>query len=319
MSSVAAPKARGRQYGGLTCLSEPAYRRQREVSSMNSVLNRKLLREAREKLQETVKNHENLRNQVQHESVTLFEQRQRASSEVVETVEAYVNQLANTPKEFEKSVARYRVETDRFDHTVREIEIQEASVVKIGTAAGVAGAGAGVAVAAVGPTVAIAVATTFGVASTGTAISALSGAAATSAALAWLGGGALAAGGGGMAAGSALLALAGPVGWAIGGVAMAGTAAMVRRRNAKLAEKAAHERNRIEAELRSLRTARREIEGLAAQTKTHSEGCLDDLAVLQQNAPSDYREFNKAQRERLGAVINHIRSLGELLQAEVAL
>ena len=57
------------------------------------------------------------------------------------------------------------------------------------------------------------VATTFGVASTGTAISALSGAAANSAALAWLGGGALAAGGGGMSAGTAFLGLAGPVGW----------------------------------------------------------------------------------------------------------
>ena len=64
------------------------------------------------------------------------------------------------------------------------------------------------------------IATTFGVASTGTAISALSGAAATNAALAWLGGGALAAGGGGMAAGSAFLALAGPVGWAIAGVSV---------------------------------------------------------------------------------------------------
>ena len=64
------------------------------------------------------------------------------------------------------------------------------------------------------------IATTFGVASTGTAISTLSGAAATNAALAWLGGGALAAGGGGMAAGNALLALAGPVGWAIAGVAL---------------------------------------------------------------------------------------------------
>ena len=60
------------------------------------------------------------------------------------------------------------------------------------------------------------IATTFGVASTGTAISALSGAAATNAALAWLGGGALAVGGGGMAAGNAFLALAGPVGCAIG-------------------------------------------------------------------------------------------------------
>ena len=66
-----------------------------------------------------------------------------------------------------------------------------------------AGAGLGVAVVTMGPTVAMGVATTFGVASTGTAISTLSGAAATNAALAWLGGGALAAGGGGMAAGEA--------------------------------------------------------------------------------------------------------------------
>ena len=122
-----------------------------------------------------------------------------------------------------------------------------------------------------------------------------------------------------MAAGNALLALAGPVGWAIGGVATAGTAVMIRRRNAKLAEKAANEMIKIEGEVRSLRTARREIEGLAAQTKTHSEGCLGDHAVLQRNAPSDYKEFDKAQKERLGAVINHIRSLGKLLQAEVAL
>lgn len=48
-------------------------------------------------------------------------------------------------------------------------------------------------------------ASSFGVASTGTAISGLSGAAATNATLAWLGGGSLAAGGGGMALGSIVL------------------------------------------------------------------------------------------------------------------
>lgn len=46
---------------------------------------------------------------------------------------------------------------------------------------------------------------TYGVASTGTAIATLSGATATNAALAWFGGGSLAAGGGGMAAGSVVL------------------------------------------------------------------------------------------------------------------
>ena len=52
---------------------------------------------------------------------------------------------------------------------------------------------------------AMTLATTVGVASTGTAISTLSGAAATNAMLAWFGGGSLAAGGGGMALGSMVL------------------------------------------------------------------------------------------------------------------
>lgn len=99
-----------------------------------------------------------------------------------------------------------------------EKDFKDAAVKNVGT--GAAGVGVGVAVMSMGPTVAMGVATTFGVASTGTAISTLSGAAATNAALAWLGGGALAAGGGGMAAGEAFLALAGPVGWAIAGVAL---------------------------------------------------------------------------------------------------
>jgi len=49
------------------------------------------------------------------------------------------------------------------------------------------------------------VATTWGTAGTGTAISSLSGAAASNAAMAWLGGGTVASGGGGMAAGAAVL------------------------------------------------------------------------------------------------------------------
>lgn len=52
---------------------------------------------------------------------------------------------------------------------------------------------------------AMSLATSVGVASTGTAISGLSGAAATNATLAWLGGGSLAAGGGGMFVGSIVL------------------------------------------------------------------------------------------------------------------
>lgn len=89
-------------------------------------------------------------------------------------------------------------------------EEYRASHVGKGTAA--AGVAVGAGVAAFAPTAALAIATTFGTASTGTAIATLSGAAAIIPPR-QLGGGALAAGGGGMSAGSALLALAGPVGW----------------------------------------------------------------------------------------------------------
>lgn len=97
-------------------------------------------------------------------------------------------------------------------------EYKTAQVKAIG--GGAVGTSAGIAIVALGPTAAMGVATTFGVASTGTAISALSGAAATNAALAWIGGGALAVGGGGIAAGNIFLALTGPVGWAIASAAL---------------------------------------------------------------------------------------------------
>lgn len=83
-----------------------------------------------------------------------------------------------------------------------------------------AGTALGVGVATLGPTAAMGFATTFGVASTGTAISALSGAAATNAALAWLGGGAISLGGGGMIAGKVMLTMTGPIGWSIVGISL---------------------------------------------------------------------------------------------------
>lgn len=126
--------------------------------------------------------------------------------------------------------------------------------------AGAAGVATGAAVATLGPTAAMAMATTFGTAATGTAISALSGAAATNAALAWLGGGALAAGGGGMAAGSAILAMAGPVGWAIGGITVGATSIFVRKNNIKIAQKAEKLTNEIKTTKRKLDETIKNIE-----------------------------------------------------------
>jgi len=82
-------------------------------------------------------------------------------------------------------------------HTIEVSSYQATDLLKDGIQAVSAGTLAGVG--------AVGAITSFGVASTGTAISTLSGAAATNATLAWLGGGSLAAGGFGVAGGTAVL------------------------------------------------------------------------------------------------------------------
>ena len=283
------------------------------------MFNLSVRREAIEALNEAVTKHQSVRERTTRSSQRLFKQRSRAANEVIGHVEVYVNALANSPKEFDKTVAAYRVEANRFDRNVKRLEIESARSTKVGSATGTAGAMAGVGVAALGPSTALAVATTFGTASTGTAISALSGAAATNAALAWLGGGALAAGGGGMAAGNALLALAGPVGLTMAGVAILGSAAYLHVRNRKFAVEATEKRVAVEAEIRSLSVAAREIDSLRKQTQVHADGCLAALGWLTEHAAANYREFSDSQKERLAALINHIRSLSKLLRAQVSL
>lgn len=276
-----------------------------------------------ESLKRSIRQHESLRVSVENSSKVLFERRQQAATEVIQDVENYVNTLANSPKEFDKAVAEYRIEVNRFNKTLRILEVKAAEAAQVGGgvavagAAAVAGTAAGAGVAAFAPTAAMAIATTFGTASTGTAISALSGAAATNAALAWLGGGALAAGGGGMAAGNALLAMAGPVGWTISGVALVGSGMFLHSKNAEAAEQATKQRVKVEAEIRSLRLAKNEIEHLSDSTKQSMDNCLELLSDLRHKAPKDYNKFKEEQKQRLSLLINSVRSLGTLLHTQV--
>ena len=131
------------------------------------------------------------------------------------TIQESFDLIRNVPTEKRLQYEKVKKVRLNWKQQAAKIEKDYKNAVGKEVGAGAAGAGVGIAVVAMGPTAAMGVATTFGVASTGTAISTLSGAAATNAALAWLGGGALAAGGGGIAAGEVFLALAGPIGWGI--------------------------------------------------------------------------------------------------------
>ncbi|MFZ1872787.1 MAG: hypothetical protein WAU54_08415, partial [Chania sp.] len=149
---------------------------------------------------------------IQTEVENLHMLREKCSRVLTARLEAWFDNLTNRPNAFNRAWEQLKQEVSVFDNTVEKFEAEHRStdadtsitVTSLATGAGVA-TGAGMA--AFGSTAGMAVATTFGTASSGAAISSLGGAAATNAALAWLGGGTLAAGGGGIAAGKALLAL----------------------------------------------------------------------------------------------------------------
>lgn len=247
----------------------------------------------------------------------LFELRRAGSEHIITQVEDYVSCLANSPKEFDKSVGDYRIEYKAFNDIVVVIEREAAAVSsRVGSGA-VAGVATGVGVAALAPGAAMAVATTFGTASTGAAISALSGAAATNAALAWLGGGVVATGGGGMVAGEALLALAGPVGWVIGGTALVAAGAVARQRNRSIAQDAAVQTRKILREAAALASAKAEIGHLSELTETHVGGMMGLLFKLRREAPRNYLAFAADHKDWLAALINHVHSLSELLNRKV--
>lgn len=281
------------------------------------MLNGSLKKEAVEKLKKEVSNYENAQKNVQKAALNLHNSRTSAL-EVIHNVERYINSIANTPKEFDKEFDAIRINTASFK-ALSEITYDEKLMIKIAGGGSAAGVAAGVATAAFAPTAAMAIATTFGTASTGAAISGLSGAAATNAALAWLGGGALAAGGGGMAAGNALLALAGPIGWGIGAASLVAGGVFASKKNKEAAIKADKERLEITKERRKIDAIQYEIVELTSTTKKLMNELFKMITNFT-NAAQDitsYEQYSPDQRQELIAIINNTSSLSKLFMKEI--
>lgn len=245
----------------------------------------------------------------------LYEIRKQSST-LISVIETYINLLANTPKSFKSDLEEIKLKVKEFNYA---IELENDSE-KFSKATGVSVAGGvatGVGVAAFAPTAAMAIATTFGTASTGAAISGLTGAAATNAALAWLGGGALAAGGGGMAAGNALLALAGPVGWAIGGASLLFGSVFIANKNKKIAEEALQSRIEIESEIQNLNVILTKVEDINITTSLSLDNIQDNYFFANENIPYDYLECTNDQKYVLGELVNSTKVLSELLNERV--
>ncbi|BBM57550.1 hypothetical protein JMUB4039_1530 [Leptotrichia trevisanii] len=203
----------------------------------------------------------------------------------------------------------WKKQVDEITKKYEEIKKEGSNVA--GGVAGV-GVGAGVAVATLGPGVAMGIATVFGVASTGTAVSALSGAAAANAALAWLGGGALAAGGGGMAAGETFLALMGPIGLAIAGFGIiAGGFLFWKNKN----DKKCLEDLLIRISNRDLKSFELAIDDLNHRIKQIDNGNVELKVAIRviPNLGLDYNKMTEQQQQELKKYIHLIALCTQLL------
>lgn len=262
--------------------------------------------------------YEDLAAEVRNESEILMDLRKNECYKIITEIEKMFSKIANKPKVFDKAFAQYKSEFKVFTNILNDIreEVRRTNLQTSGTAG--AGLMAGAGVATLAPTAAMAIATTFGTASTGTAISSLAGAAATRSALAWLGGGALAAGGGGMAAGNALLALAGPVGWTISGATIVGSALFARNKNAKIAEEANEKRKEIEILNRQFKASLVEVKKLITETREHSNGMNRQLTELKRDITSfDYKMLNSEQKNKMISLKNHVESLSTLMNKKI--
>ncbi len=160
---------------------------------------------------------------------------------------------------------------------------------------------------------ATALATSVGVASTGTAISGLSGAAASSATLAWLGGGSLAAGGGGMALGTVVLGgiAVGPA-LAVGGFMLAGE-------GERALTKAQEYEAKVNTEIASIQKVRDFLPQVKKRITelAHLVCSLTERAVLGLNG-LESRPFDRDRdAEKLQQVALLVMGLAEILKTPV--
>ena len=266
-------------------------------------------------LGESITEYNNAYTLMNDKGVHFFVERNRAV-DTIGFVENMINSIANRPKSFESDFEDIKTNRDTFlgccDFGMRELKAAR-------EAAGGAGAGiaAGATVAFMAPTAAMWIATTFGTASTGTAISTLSGAAATKAALAWLGGGAISAGGGGVAAGNALLAMAGPIGWTIAGATLLTTIVLFTSKRTKLNKQKNEEIESVKKNTVIIKEMDAQISTILRETidvRTGLNGaymqCLDLYG-------KDYNSFTDEQKKKLGSLVNYTKTLSAMFSRKV--
>jgi uncharacterized membrane-anchored protein YhcB (DUF1043 family) len=252
---------------------------------------------------------------INNSGVCLYTERER-SVDLILNIEKLINSIANRPKSFDTDISEIKTHREKFqnicDFAKDELETAKKSAVGIGS-----GIAAGTAVASLAPSAALWVATTFGTASTGTAISTLSGAAATKAALAWLGGGAIAANGGGIAAGNALLALAGPVGWTIAGASVLTSVVIFSSKKAKTNKQKKEEIEKVKTNTKSLKESAFKIKSIYDETANLRKNLHNQYSENISAYDKDFVDLSEDQQYSLITLVNNTKSLATTLSQNI--
>lgn len=264
-----------------------------------------------DKLRSAVTSYNAAYTSLEDHGTKIFNQRER-SVDLLDNIENLVNSIANRPKEFDAQISEIQVYKTEFKEICEfaKEELKAAQKSALGIGAGVAG---GMAVASLAPSAAMWIATTFGTASTGTAISSLSGAAAESAALAWLGGGAAAAGGGGMAAGNALLALAGPIGWSIAGATLLTSVILFANKKIKLDKEKKEEIESVLKNTEQLKETDIQLNAILEKTACTREKLSNQYTAALPYFGKSFLEISEEGQLLLGTIVNNAKALAMLL------
>lgn len=237
------------------------------------------------------------------------------SVELINLIQNVINSIANTPKEFDTELGKIGKELEKFTETKEYAKKAYDASLKAGVNI-LGGAAAGLSVASMAPTAMMSIATTFGTASTGTAISALSGAAAQKAAVAWIGrtfAGFAVKGGAGMAAGQAFLALAGPVGWGITAASTGVSLISLSNKNKELADKAVTEAKEIEKAREAVDETNVKIKSLISKTELLYNDMNKQRNRIIGFMNQDYSLMIATDTYFLGTLVNNTLSLSKLL------
>ncbi len=249
---------------------------------------------------------------------SLYEERKNAV-ETISNIRDVINSIANTPKDFDVKMGEVNSELKIFKET--EVYANEAyeEAVKAGINMGT-GAAVGIGIATMTPNILMSIATTYGVASTGTLISSLSGAAAQKAAVAWIGrtfAGFAVKSGAGMVAGKAFLALSGPIGWSISAASGAVSLWLMSNKNKKFADEVMEEAKNIYIAEECARETIGTISTLKEKTNLLRTDLNNDMNKILSYKNTNYDSLQVEDKYYLGTLVNNTQTLSALLNQTI--